>query len=222
MNQILITKNEDINYYNYLYNTNTLIYKKNKTKKIYLIIFLISIIICIMILIYFIFSFFKRENNQNQTNILKEKYNINTLYSTNSNYKALKLSNNISIIGLIEIPKINISYPILSNSDEDLLKISVCRFSGPLPNRIGNLCIAGHNYKNNLMFSNLNSLVIGDNIFITDLNNTRLEYIIYNKFKVKKTNLRCTENSNNVEITLITCNDNNNSERIVIKAKVKG
>lgn len=222
MNQILITKNEDINYYNYLYNTNTFICKKNRNKKIYLIIFFISIIICIIILIYFIFSFFKKEKDKIQTNILKEKYNINTLYSTNNNYSTLKLSNNISIIGLIEIPKINISYPILLNSDEELLKISVCRFSGPLPNRIGNLCIAGHNYKNNLMFSNLNLLDIGSSIYITDLNNTRLEYIIYNKFKVTETNLRCIENSNNVEITLITCNDNNNSERIVIKAKVKG
>lgn len=222
MNQILITKNEDINYYNYLYNTNMFIYKKNKTKKIYLIIFLISIIICIIILIYFIFSFSKRENDLSKTNILKEKYNINTLYSTNNNYNALKLSNNISIIGLIEIPKINISYPILSNSDENLLKISVCRFSGPLPNRIGNLCIAGHNYNNALMFSKLNKLDIGDNIYITDLNNTRLEYIVYNKFKVKENNLRCIEDSSNIEITLITCNANNNSQRVVIKAKVKG
>lgn len=222
MNQILATKNENINYSNYLYNTNAFIAKENKSKKKYFVVFLFSIIIGIIILIYFMFSFFKRLNEQNQTNILKEKYNINTLYSTNNDYDTLKLSNDISIIGLIEIPNINISYPILSNSNEHLLKISVCRFSGPLPNRIGNLCIAGHNYNNTLMFSQLNELNIGDTIYITDLNNTKLEYTIYNKFKVKENNLRCTENSNNVEITLITCNQNNNSERIVIKAKVKG
>lgn len=222
MNQILITKIEDNNYYNYLYNTDAFIYKKTKNKRKYFLIFLVSIIICTIILIYFIFSFYKRLNEQNQTNLLKEKYNVNTLYSTNTNYDTLKLSNTLSIIGLIEIPKINVSYPILSNSDDDLLKISVCRFSGPLPNRIGNLCIAGHNYNNTLMFSQLNKLNIGDSIYITDLNNTKLEYTIYNKFKVKENNLRCTENSNNVQITLITCNENNNSERVVIKAKVKG
>lgn len=222
MNQILITKNNDINYDAFLYNSNYLINKKIENKKKYLIIFLLSIIICIIILIYFIFSFFKKINEQNQTNILKEKYNINSLYYTNNDYSTIKLSNDISIIGLIEIPKINISYPILSNSNEYLLKISVCRFSGPLPNRIGNMCIAGHNYNNTLMFSKLNKLNIGDSIFITDLNNTKLEYIIYNKFRVKQNNLACTENTNDVEITLITCNENNNSERIVIKAKVKG
>lgn len=222
MNQILITKNNDINYDAFLYNSNYLINKKSENRKKYLIIFLISIIICIIILIYFIFSFFQKINEKNQTNLLKEKYNINSLYSKNNNYSTLKLSNDISIIGLIEIPKISISYPILSNSNENLLKISVCRFSGPLPNRVGNMCIAGHNYNNTLMFSKLNKLNIGDSIYISDLNNTKLEYVIYNKFRVKQNNLNCTENTNNVEITLITCNDNNNSERLVIKAKVKG
>lgn len=222
MNQILITKNNDINYDAFLYNSNYLINKKIENRKKYLVIFLLSIIICIIILIYFIFSFFKKINEQNQTNILKEKYNINSLYSTTNEYSALKLSNDISIIGLIEIPKLNISYPILSNSNENLLKISVCRFSGPLPNRVGNLCIAGHNYNNTLMFSKLNKLNIGDSIYISDLNNIKLEYVIYNKFRVKQNNLNCTENTNDVEITLITCNENNNSERIVVKAKVKG
>ena len=91
-----------------------------------------------------------------------------------------------------------------------------------MPNKIGNLCIAGHNYKSSSMFSKLHKLNIGDSIFITDLNNVRLEYVVYDKFKVKQNNLECTKSSNNVEVTLITCNDNNNKERVVIKAKMKG
>ena len=161
-------------------------------------------------------------NLTNNTNKKKNKYSINTLYSESSSYEAIKLSDSISIIGLIEIPKISISYPILKESNSELLKISVCRFSGPMPNKIGNLCIAGHNYKSNSMFSKLHKLNIGDSIFITDLNNVKLEYVVYDKFKVKQNNLECTKSSNNVEITLITCNDNNNKERVVIKAKMKG
>ena len=42
------------------------------------------------------------------------------------------------------------------------------------------------------------------------------------KIKVKETNLECLKNTDNIQVTLITCNDNNNSERIVIKTKVKG
>ena len=210
VNYLLITKK------------NIFFYKNSKNKKIYLIIFIISISICTIILFYLLYSFFSKLKQKEKTNILKSKYNISTLYSSNIKYTSLKLSSDISIIGLIEIPKINISYPILENINEKLLKVSVCKFSGPFPNRMGNLCIAGHNYKNTLMFSKLYMLDINDSIYITDLNSAKLEYIVYDKFKVKENNLQCTANSKNIEITLITCNNNNNSERIVIKAKVKG
>ena len=148
---------------------------RKKIKKNYLLVFFLSISICIIITFYLLYSYFSKINERKQTNILKDKYNLTTLYSSNEQYNAIKLSNEISIIGLIEIPSLNISYPILSNSSENLLKISVCRFSGPLPNRIGNLCIAGHNYRNNMMFSKLYKLNINDSIYITDLNNVKLE-----------------------------------------------
>ena len=167
------------------------------------------------------YSHVSKLNQNYKTSILKAKYNITTLYPTNNQYNAIKLSNDISIIGLIEIPKINVSYPILSSTSKSLLKISVCRFWGPLPNRNGNLCIAGHNYKNSLMFSKLDKLDINDSIYITDLNNVKLEYIVYKKFKVQQNNSDCTANTQDVQITLITCNNYNNKERIVIKAKVK-
>lgn len=216
MNQILVTNN---NYYENKIPINT---KNNKYNKKYFFVFSVSIIVSIAITFYLLFSYFFKIKRQKETNLLKDKYIVTTLYNTNSTYTAFKLSDNISIIGLIDIPKLNISYPILSNSSEDLLKISVCRFSGPFPNRIGNLCIAGHNYNNTLMFSKLNLLDIGDSIFITDLNNSRLEYIVYKKLKVNENNVDCIKSTNDVEVTLITCNDNNNSQRIVIKAKMKG
>ena len=212
MNQILLT-----NDYSYLENENILEPKKKK----FLIIFYLSIIICILVLIYLLYSYFSIINKKKQTSIIKDKYKITSLYSSSNNYSAIKLSDNISIIGLIEIPSINISYPILSESSEELLKISVCKFSGPLPNRIGNLCIAGHNYKNSLMFSKLNNLNINDSIFITDLNNVRLEYSIFEKYIVKENNLNCTNATDNIELTLITCNNYNKKERIVIKPKLK-
>lgn len=214
MNQILITNNN-----NFFDNFN---HQNIKKQKKYLIILSISIILFIIIVLYLLCSFISKVEQKRKTDILKNKYNIISLYSSNIGYSSLKLSNDISIIGLIEIPKINISYPILENSNENLLKISVCKFSGPLPNRIGNLCIAGHNYKNSLMFSKLHLLTINDSIYITDLNNTKLEYVVYDKYKIKENNLECTKNSKNIELTLITCNSNNNSERVVIKAKVKG
>ena len=208
MNQILVID------YNLICNS--------KNKRIYFYLFFISISICIILLLYFLYSNFSRINEAKKTNLLKSKYNISTLFPSNYNYSSLKLSNNIYIIGSIEIPKINISYPIIENTSEDLLKVSVCKFSGPLPNRIGNLCIAGHNYKNNTMFSNLHKLNIGDSFFITDLNNTKLKYVIYKTFVVKEENLNCTEETKDIEVTLITCYNIDNSKRLVIKAKMEG
>lgn len=196
--------------------------KNTKYKNLYLFIFNISICISIIIIINLFCSHLMKINSLKISSLLKNKYNISTLYSSNNNFTSLKLYDDIYTIGSIKIPKINVEYPIIETTNNVFLKISVCKFVGPLPNRIGNLCIAGHNYKNNSMFSNLNKLNIGDSIFITDLNNTKLEYIVYAKFKVSENNLDCTKNCDNVEITLITCNSGNNSERIIVKAKMKG
>ena len=49
---------------------------------------------------------------------------------------------------MIEIPSIDLHYPIISEISEDNLKIAPCKFYGSMPNEIGNLCIAAHNYKN--------------------------------------------------------------------------
>ena len=215
MNQILVTDDNNLIFSNF-------IEYSSKKKKNYFLIFISSISIGLIISFYLLFSYISKLKEKEKTLDLKSKYSINTLYSTTNSYEAIKLSDSISIIGLIDIPKITISYPIIKDSNTELLKISVCRFSGPMPNKIGNLCIAGHNYKSSSMFSKLHKLNIGDSIFITDLNNVRLEYVVYDKFKVKQNNLECTKSSNNVEVTLITCNDNNNKERVVIKAKMKG
>ena len=73
---------------------------------------------------------------------LKSTYNLEKIYINDSNiYTSIKLSSDIDIIGVIKIPKINLEYPIISNSSDKLLKISVCKFSGPNPNNIGNLAI---------------------------------------------------------------------------------
>lgn len=90
-----------------------------------------------------------------------------------------------------------------------------------MPNHNGNLCIAGHNYKNSMMFSKIDELNINDSIYISDLNKNKLEYVVYDKYTTKENDLDCTKETTKIEITLITCNKNNNNKRVVIKAKVK-
>lgn len=123
MNQII---------FNYDYNYNKVNkYIRNK-KNIYFIIFIITTIVIVIIFFYIIYNKYKLMQEARLSENFKNAYIISTLYSNSqnsTNYNAIQLSNSISIIGLIEIPQINISYPILSQSNDELLKISVCRFS---------------------------------------------------------------------------------------------
>lgn len=123
-------------------------------------------------------------------------------------------------IGVINIPSINVNYPILSTYSDALLKISPCKFWGPNPNEVGNLCIAGHNYKNSKFFSKVPNMELGDTIEITDLGGNTVVYAIYDKYIVNPYELECTSQMTNGkrEITLITCT-NDNKQRHIIKAR---
>ena len=145
----------------------------------------------------------------------------NSLYANYQNDIISKVNNNSFVIGIIEIEKIKLNYPILSTQSKELLEISPCRFAGPLPNNVGNLCIAGHNYADKRFFGRLKELSLNDKISIYDLSGKKLDYIIYEKREILSTDLSCTsqETNGNIIVTLITCN-NISGKRLQIKAKV--
>ncbi len=123
-------------------------------------------------------------------------------------------------IGSINIPKLGIEYPILSDTSPSLLKISVCKFWGSNPNEEGNLCIAGHNYRNAKFFSKVSSLEDGDIIEITDLEQRTEQYSVYDKYTVLPNDNKCTTQLTNGKtiVTLITCT-NDNKQRYIVQAE---
>lgn len=169
-------------------------------------------------------------NKKDYLGRLVSNFNITNLYSSNNTYNSSRTSinnyiqddDNFSVIGLIEINAIGINYPILSKINDDLLKIAPCRFYGPMPNEVGNLCIAGHNYNNYKFFSRLKKLNNGDIINIYDLSGTKIEYSVYNSYETNYNDLSCIsqDTSGSKEVTLITCNNIKNKRR-VIKARQK-
>lgn len=215
MNQILYQCNFDKN--------NS---KHVKNKLLIIILFAIFLII-IAFCIYF-FTKYELSQNEKISKNLVSNFNIMTLYSNSiDNYSATKVTTEEDsksfVIGLIQIDEIGLTYPILSSTSEELLKISPCRFYGPMPNEIGNLCIAGHNYVNDTHFGKIHYLKVGDNVKIFDLSGNFIEYIIYDKNEIRADDLSCTNQETNGlrEITLITCN-NIKGNRVCIKAKEKG
>lgn len=127
---------------------------------------------------------------------------------------------NYNTIATINIPKINVTYPILSETTDNLLKIAPCKFWGPNPNEVGNFCIVGHNYRNTKFFSKVPTLENGDVIELTDFNGRTITYSVYDKSTVEPTDRSCTSQLTNgkIEITLITCT-NDSAARVVVKAR---
>lgn len=70
MNQILITKDNNISYLDSFYYLNTSINRKNKK---YLLIFLLSVILIIIISFWFLHSFFDRIKTKKQEYYSKRK-----------------------------------------------------------------------------------------------------------------------------------------------------
>jgi len=120
---------------------------------------------------------------------------------------------------VLNIPKLEINYPVLSDTSDELLKISLNKYWGPEANEVGNYCIVGHNYKNTKFFSKLDQLTNGDIIELTDLTGRTLQYKVYDHYIVEPTDVSCTSQltRGKKQLTLITC-ANNGKQRLIVKA----
>ena len=191
-------------------------------KKIYNIIL---IILALILLVVISIIAFKRINNH-----IIEKYLINNVSDISVKLEEIKESENdektitkykgYDIVGIIEIPKINIEYPIINQTSDETMALSITKFWGNNVNDIGNFTMAGHNYFDGTMFSNTNKLNIEDIIKMTDLDGKTIEYKVFDKYIIDPNDVKCVQSvkENTREITLITCINGRNN-RLVVKAR---
>ena len=140
----------------------------------------------------------------------------------NQNTSVTSNGETVTKIAIVNIPSINITYPVLSTYNTELLKTSPCKYWGPDPNEIGNFCIVAHNYRNAKFFSKVPELENGDIVEITDLNNRTIQYVVYDKYVVREDDRSCSSQKTDgrKEVTLITCTDDSEN-RVVVKATEK-
>lgn len=223
MNQILSTNldnNNKLNKDNLNNNNNNINTKfSNLNKNFFRLQFVISIIIIIVIISFSIYYIYSINNKEKMSKKLIGNYNIYKLYANVEKEQEFPENN---LFGIIEIPKINLYYPVLSNLTEENLKVSPCKFYGTTLNDNTNICIAGHNYNNDLFFSKINLLELNDEIYIYDNTGLKYTYLVEKNYEVKEDDLSPISNYNHNEktLTLITCNNLNNN-RFIIKAKQK-
>ena len=129
-------------------------------------------------------------------------------------YKGYKIE------GIIEIPKIDIKYPIINQTNEETMKLSITKFWGPAVNEIGNYTVAGHNNKDGTMFRKTKYLGIGDTIKLTNLKNETIEYKVFKIYSIDPDDVSIVNSvePNTREITLITCT-NGHKNRLITKAR---
>ena len=98
---------------------------------------------------------------------------------------------------ILTIPKLDISYPVLSETSEELLKISLNKYWGNGANEVGNYCIVGHNYANGKLFGKLSQIEIGDIATLQDTKGRTLTYEVYDIYIVDPTDVSCTSQLTN-------------------------
>ena len=132
----------------------------------------------------------QQNNTVNNTEVIEPDINVNnTVQNVNTNNNNGTTTTNkptykgFYMAGKIEIPKINLKCPVLEKVTPKSIEVAVAILHGPGINQVGNTVIIGHNYRNGTFFSNNKKLVIGDKIYLTDLQGKKVTYTIYKKLK---------------------------------------
>ena len=125
------------------------------------------------------------------------------------------------VIGVLNIPKINLEVAIKRGITNEILKDSVGHFENTaMPGEYGNFSVAGHRaYTTNKFFSNLDEVEIGDELKVLFENKTH-KYVV-NSIEVvtpDKVEVVDSTDRNNKEITLVTCTPKYvGSHRLIVK-----
>ena len=163
------------------------------------------------------------EANDNSTNTTDENpFDQLQDSNTSSGSTTQRTYKGFGVLGTMEIPATNFKYPVLEKVTKRSIETAVAFLYGVGLNEPGNSVIIGHNYRNNLFFSNNKRLNIGDVIYITDNDGETLTYTIYNKFETtpEDTSFYQRDTGGVPEVTLSTCTDDS-SARLIICARVE-
>ena len=192
-------------------------------KKVINVILTLLIIAAIVVIGLIVYNYVVSEKND--SNLAKVVTEIEQQFSNNTgntnSVEPVKVQyNGFHVVGLIEIPSINIKYPIINKTNDTTMKYSITKFSGGEINSIGNFTVAGHNNLNGTMFGKVKRLKIGDQIKLTDLYNNTVTYEIFDIYSVDPNDVSCLDSveENTKEVTLITCT-NGHLKRLITKAR---
>lgn len=105
-----------------------------------------------------------------------------------------------SYVGVLDIPALELTFPIMSEWSYPNLKLSPCRYRGSAAG--GDLIIAGHNYESH--FGRLKNLELGDLITYTDVNGSLYSYEV-SDIETLEGSAVAEMSAGDWDLTLFTC-----------------
>lgn len=187
--------------------------------------FIVLIVICLYVAVFmFIYSNFRERKRQELANGIIDK--VDKIIKDDNGVEEAKVQYNgyqYTVLGKIQIRKINIYQPILKENTDGAYNTALVKMSGPNLNEKGNVAIGGHNFMRGNYFIKVNRLVKNDVVTITDLIGRKVNYYVYEFGVVDKDSagyLAQPEDKNAKIITLVTCTKGG-KERYYVKAMAK-
>lgn len=148
---------------------------------------------------------------------------LQTADSTQSATADASANTDKDTLGVLEIPKIDLTVAIGKDVSKDTLKYSVGHFEGTaLPGEKGNCSIAGHrSYTYSQFFNRLDEVAVGDRITIKTSKGT-FNYVVYDKFIVEPSRVEVLNATGDATLTLVTCTPIRvATHRLIVKARLQ-
>lgn len=103
-------------------------------------------------------------------------------------------------IGVVEIPALGLSLPVMSQWSYPNLKVAPCRYTGSAYQ--GDLIVSGHNYRRH--FGGLKNLLPGDQVLFRDVDGNTFPYVVAEMETLEKYDVEEMQ-AGDWDLTLFTC-----------------
>lgn len=128
------------------------------------------------------------------------------------------------VIGVIQIPKIELIYAIVEGADAAEIGVAIGHMDGTAKlGEIGNCALAGHRGGySGPYFKNLDKLELGDEVVITDTDHKVYTYKVTETMIVEPEEVWVVEDTGEgvAMLTLVTC-ENSGEQRLIVRCVVK-
>ncbi len=184
---------------------------ESNIKNIKKILIIIAIVLVVAAVAFYLL-FIKGKNNTDELPVEEETTEV-------VQEKMISSLSGFTVLGKLDIEAINVEQYILNSTSDEALNSGVGKIeNGATLNTNGNFCIAGHNREG--VFKDLNNLIEGTEIKITDPNLNESTYVVKELREVSPDNLEVLLQDMTKEvITLITCKEGATERNIVIAAR---